>query len=206
MNFREMVVKEMERAEELYPALTTEHEALGVIREEYCEFEREVFKKPFARSLDRMLSELVQIAAMAERTAVDLGLVDPVERTKASARGGPARGGEASATGGPATERTEWDQLKRGCENCGNWKLNSARDYRTCTKCGPGGKFEGWRPLEPETGKMDELSTPPAQLAYETAVEMLKAGTPLSVVAYHLDLSVKLAQRIAEEQGLVVRR
>lgn len=55
--------------------LNSAHEALAVIREEYTEFEIQVFLKPIMRSKSGMLHELVQIAAMCQRTAEDLGLL-----------------------------------------------------------------------------------------------------------------------------------
>lgn len=57
------VYDEMERANAIHGPMNSAHEALAVIREEYLEYEKEVFKKD--RDLDHMREELIQLAAMA---------------------------------------------------------------------------------------------------------------------------------------------
>jgi hypothetical protein len=65
---------ETEKARDHYPNMTTAHEALGIIREEYVEFEQEVFKKQHLHDKARMRKELTQVAAMCVRAIVDLRL------------------------------------------------------------------------------------------------------------------------------------
>lgn len=52
------------------------HEAFAVLLEEVDEFKAEVWKKGSERSKAKMLAELVQIAAMAQRAAEDLKLIE----------------------------------------------------------------------------------------------------------------------------------
>ena len=69
------VAKEMTRARSMFPAIYSPHEGLGVIREEYLEFEGEVWKyNPFKNRDTRpaMRTELIQLAAMALRTIMDV--------------------------------------------------------------------------------------------------------------------------------------
>jgi hypothetical protein len=74
--FQSLLSEELLCARAVHKArLNSAHEALAVIREEYTEFEAQVFLKPVMRSQSGMLHELVQIAAMCQRTAEDLGLM-----------------------------------------------------------------------------------------------------------------------------------
>lgn len=72
ITFPYLVALELEKARNAHGPQRVPHESLGVIREEYVEFEQEVF----ARKHDplRMLAELVQLAAMCQRAAEDLDL------------------------------------------------------------------------------------------------------------------------------------
>ena len=72
--FQELVKKELERARGLYPNIHSTHEALGVILEEFEEFKDEVKRKKIDKA--KMLSELVQIAAMCQKASEDCGLLD----------------------------------------------------------------------------------------------------------------------------------
>lgn len=65
---------ELQRAIGLHPRLNSAHEAYAVILEELEEFWSEVMKKSRDRSIDAMRTELIQIAAMACRTIIDLQL------------------------------------------------------------------------------------------------------------------------------------
>ena len=65
---------ELTRAEKAHAKLNSMHEAYAVILEELDEFWNEVMKKREARDLPKIRQELVQVAAMAWRTARDLGL------------------------------------------------------------------------------------------------------------------------------------
>jgi hypothetical protein len=70
--FASMVVAELRRARSLFPPFHSPHEGIAVIREEFLELEREVFKggsEP--RSASRMQQEAIQLAAMALRFAQD---------------------------------------------------------------------------------------------------------------------------------------
>jgi len=72
--FPELVKDELGRANEMHGGdIASLHEGLGIIREEYIEFEQEVFKK--VRKIDDVLSELVQIAAMCQKVAEGLEIV-----------------------------------------------------------------------------------------------------------------------------------
>lgn len=61
--------------------LNSHHEAYAVILEELDEYWAEVRKRRSDRDPQAMLAELIQIAAMAARTAEDLGLITPQEAT-----------------------------------------------------------------------------------------------------------------------------
>ena len=71
--FLELVEFELSKARAGHGPMTTQHEAYAVIKEELDEFWDEVKAKKFNR--EEALGELVQIAAMAQRAAEDLGLV-----------------------------------------------------------------------------------------------------------------------------------
>lgn len=62
------VVAELYRASEKFPAFRSGHEGLAIIREEYLEFEKEVFWG----SPERQREEAVQLAAMALRYLIDI--------------------------------------------------------------------------------------------------------------------------------------
>lgn len=76
MNFPELVAEELQIARNLYPPLNSAHEAYAVILEEVDEFWEEVKKPPKLRSRADMLEELAEIAAMCQRAAEDLCLLD----------------------------------------------------------------------------------------------------------------------------------
>jgi hypothetical protein len=63
---------EIEWARERYSNVSSLHEGYSVILEELDEFWEEVKKKPQARTASAMHKELVQVAAMAMRTASDV--------------------------------------------------------------------------------------------------------------------------------------
>ena len=75
MTFEELVRAELNRAQESFAPINSLHEGYAVILEEVRELETQVFKKPKNRNANAMLKELVQIAAMCQRTAEDCGLV-----------------------------------------------------------------------------------------------------------------------------------
>jgi len=58
-----------------FPALHSAHEAYAVILEELDEFWDEVRKKGDVIEPAKMLKELIQVSAMAQRAAEDLGLI-----------------------------------------------------------------------------------------------------------------------------------
>lgn len=64
-----------------YPPLHSLHEAYAVLLEEVDEFKEQVWQQSAARDPQAMLLELVQIAAMAMRTALDCGLLEAEETT-----------------------------------------------------------------------------------------------------------------------------
>ena len=62
------VQTELARARSLFKPIYSPHEALGIIREEYLEWEAEVYKFNLAKGRDtrpEMRKELVQLATMA---------------------------------------------------------------------------------------------------------------------------------------------
>lgn len=82
MDFERLIEEELARARAAYPRINSLHEGYAVILEEVRELETEVFKKPFHRDPQKVLMELVQIAAMCIRTAEDCHLLaDVKERT-----------------------------------------------------------------------------------------------------------------------------
>lgn len=77
MKFQELVEAELVRARAhrvggAHAPMHSAHEGFAVLLEEVDELWEEVRKKTSERSNDRMLEELVQIAAMAQRFAEDV--------------------------------------------------------------------------------------------------------------------------------------
>lgn len=71
------VYNEATRAKTLFPDIANPHEALGIIREEYVEFEQEVYRFNLRKGRDsrpEMRAELIQLAAMCIRAIADLNL------------------------------------------------------------------------------------------------------------------------------------
>ena len=75
--FADLQRQEIEAARSKHRPINSAHEGYSVILEELDEFWEEVRKKRSERSLERMVAELVQIAAMAQRTAEDVCLRRP---------------------------------------------------------------------------------------------------------------------------------
>src|ERR1035441_6088684 len=74
------VEQELARARSLFKPIHSPHEGLGVVREEYIEFEKEVFAFNLAKGRDTrpaMRKELIQLATMALRTVLDALEFDP---------------------------------------------------------------------------------------------------------------------------------
>ena len=74
------VSTELARARSLFKPIYSPHEALGIIREEYLEWEAEVYKFNLAKGRDtrpEMRKELVQLACMSLRTILDALEFDP---------------------------------------------------------------------------------------------------------------------------------
>ncbi len=84
--FKQLVDEEKDRAREQHGQFASMHEILGVLTEEYLEFTDEVRKKPDQRNPSDTLSELVQIAAIAEMAAEDMELVDIGDEYVASSK------------------------------------------------------------------------------------------------------------------------
>lgn len=72
--FFDAAFEELQRARGGNDNMHSAHEAIAVIQEEYLELRQEVFKKESLRQSRRMYDELLQLAAMACRMAVDLNL------------------------------------------------------------------------------------------------------------------------------------
>lgn len=70
--FADLQRHEIESARAKHRPINSAHEGYSVILEELDEFWEEVRKKRSERSRERMVAELVQIAAMAQRTAEDV--------------------------------------------------------------------------------------------------------------------------------------
>lgn len=66
----EIIKQEVDRARMSFDDMTTYHEGIAVIREEYLELERIVFSKTQAR--EDMRKEAIQLAAMCVRFIEDL--------------------------------------------------------------------------------------------------------------------------------------
>lgn len=66
------VADELERAERAHKPMHSPHEGLAVIREEYQELEREVFRRQEKHDKKAMRAEAVQLAAMAIRFVRDV--------------------------------------------------------------------------------------------------------------------------------------
>jgi NTP pyrophosphatase (non-canonical NTP hydrolase) len=68
--FENRVAAELARARQLHPQRQPSlHHGFAVLLEEVGEFKAHVFKKDSERNYEEMLTELVQIAACAQRTA-----------------------------------------------------------------------------------------------------------------------------------------
>jgi len=74
-NFSVLVQNELQRARKMNAPMHSAHEAYSVILEELDEFWEEVRKKRKDRDPKKMGDELIQIAAMVQRAAEDLGLL-----------------------------------------------------------------------------------------------------------------------------------
>ena len=73
--FADKVETELKYARDQHGKITGAHDAYGRLLEEVDEFWEEVKKRKLFRNPDRMLDELVQIGAMAQRAAEDLALI-----------------------------------------------------------------------------------------------------------------------------------
>lgn len=70
--FNEMINEELVRARKKHGPMNSLHEAHSVILEELDEVWDEIKKKTKARDLNHLLKELVQVAAMCQKTAEDV--------------------------------------------------------------------------------------------------------------------------------------
>ena len=73
--FNTLVNVELESARGKHAPINSAHEGYAIILEEVDEFWEQVRLKRRFRDSTEMLSELVQVAAMAQRTAEDLNLI-----------------------------------------------------------------------------------------------------------------------------------
>ena len=71
--FQELVSTEIEKARKKHRGINSRHEGVAVILEEFEEFKEAVFRD---QSSTEVLKELVQVAAMCQRCAEDIGLID----------------------------------------------------------------------------------------------------------------------------------
>lgn len=72
LNFSELVAKELTKAKSNHKPQASVHEGYAVLLEEVDEFWEEVRKKISNRDPKAMLSELVQIASCAQKTAEEV--------------------------------------------------------------------------------------------------------------------------------------
>jgi hypothetical protein len=70
MSVLDAIQHELERAQSRFPKFASAHEAIAVIREEYLELEHEIFHGDG----EAALTEAIQLAAMAARYAVEIGV------------------------------------------------------------------------------------------------------------------------------------
>jgi hypothetical protein len=75
--FLHQVAFEVQRARNKHAPMNSLHEGYAVLLEEVDEFWAMVKMQTKDRDPAEMLTELIQIAAMAERIAEDCGLIDP---------------------------------------------------------------------------------------------------------------------------------
>lgn len=80
MRFSDMVAAEIASARTNHKNINSFHEGYAIILEELDEVWEEVRKRSSERSNDRTLKELVQVAAMCQRTAEDLRLIPECDR------------------------------------------------------------------------------------------------------------------------------
>jgi hypothetical protein len=71
-----MVDVELQKARSRHANQHSLHEGLAVLQEEVFELQLEVYKKARERDRRKVLTELVQVGAMAQRMAEDLGLME----------------------------------------------------------------------------------------------------------------------------------
>lgn len=87
------IAEEVTRAIGLFPIpLSSVHEALGVIREEYCEYEETVFDFNLRKGRDtrsHMREELIQLAAMCVKAIMFTTDVDVESKRRGDIRGTP---------------------------------------------------------------------------------------------------------------------
>ena len=83
-----LVDQELTRARGMHAPMHSVHEGFAVLLEEVDELKAEVWKKASLRQPLMMLSELIQIAAMAVRMAEDCGLTDGVIALRTGAENG----------------------------------------------------------------------------------------------------------------------
>jgi hypothetical protein len=83
--FNNLVAEETARVRLQGCSARSWHEAYGLLLEEVSEFFDEVKKRPAKRDRMNALKELVQIAGICGRTAVDLGLIDDYEKAQEKA-------------------------------------------------------------------------------------------------------------------------
>lgn len=76
ITFTDLVREELIRARRQFKPINSPHEGKATIEEEFDEYWDEAKKKQAKRSKSKMLEELVQVAAMAQRTAEDLGFLE----------------------------------------------------------------------------------------------------------------------------------
>lgn len=72
MKFEKMVKKEINRAVSMHGPMKSAHEGYSVMLEEMDELWDEIKKKKEKRKDKKMLEEVVQLAAMAQRFALDI--------------------------------------------------------------------------------------------------------------------------------------
>jgi len=72
--FIKLVEEELSKSRQQHGNIHSAHEGLGIIEEEFWEVKLEIFKKKIDKQL--LLKELVQVAAMCNKLAEDIKLLE----------------------------------------------------------------------------------------------------------------------------------
>lgn len=115
--FPKLVTDELYRARGLHGPILSLHDGLGKIREEYCEFEDEVFvKNPIGPNI---IKELTHLAAMCQRLVEDLGLLNSPFKSATAYSRTPVRNYQELSIDTPIENGKAQLIILVSCFNCG---------------------------------------------------------------------------------------